>query len=60
MSSKKAGWWTYEPSKEEIIKLCQVKVAVDAWTQANQIKPWFILTGKDSSPSWFWVRESVK
>jgi hypothetical protein len=41
---------------EERIKLCQVKDAVESWTYANQIKPWFILKG-DSCPSWFWYKK---
>lgn len=31
-----------------------VQEAVEAWTRAYQIAPWFVLTG-DKSPSWFWV-----
>ena len=31
-----------------------VAEAVQAWTSAYGIAPWFILTG-DKSPSWFWV-----
>lgn len=41
---------------DEQRKLCQVKDAVDGWTMANCIRPWFIVT-KDKCPSWFWVRE---
>jgi len=43
----------------EIMKLCQVKDAVDAWTKTNQIKPWFITREfhwVNGSPSWFWVK----
>ena len=32
-----------------------VKEAVEAWTTAYEIKPWFVLRG-DRSPSWFWVK----
>ena len=31
-----------------------VREAVQAWTTAYAIDPWFVLTG-DRSPSWFWV-----
>jgi len=34
---------------------CHVEAAVTAWTQAYQIRPWFVLTG-DRSPSWFWLQ----
>ncbi|HUV42443.1 MAG TPA: class I SAM-dependent methyltransferase [Patescibacteria group bacterium] len=35
----------------------QVKFAVDAYTQANRIKNWYVI-GKDSDrcPSWFWIK----
>lgn len=37
----------------ERTKIIQVKDAVDGWTIANQIKPWFIT--KDLS--WFWIKK---
>jgi len=40
---------------KERIKLCQVKDAVESWTYANQIKPWFIVKN-DNCPSWFYVK----
>ena len=42
----------------ERIKLIQVKTAMDAWTLANRIKPWFATTATatDRSPSWFYVK----
>jgi len=45
-----------DATQEEIIKLCQAKDAVDAWTKTNQIKDWFVIN-KDASPSWFYVNE---
>lgn len=33
----------------------QVREAVDAWTAAYQIAPWYVLTG-DKSPTWLWVQ----
>ena len=45
----------------ERIKLCQVPDAIIGWTNANQIKPWFIMTarirGKKEVPSWLWVKQ---
>lgn len=43
----------------ERIKLIQVKTAMDAWTFANRIKPWFVTTATetDRSPSWFYVKK---
>jgi hypothetical protein len=32
-----------------------VREAVQAWTQAYRVAPWFVLTG-DRSPSWMWVQ----
>lgn len=43
------------PTRNEKLKLCQVKDAVLAWTKTNDIKPWFV-TGLDDCSSWFWVR----
>lgn len=40
----------------ESVRLCQVEDAVNAWTKANRISPWFVLDG-DSCPSYFWVKE---
>jgi hypothetical protein len=37
----------------EKLKLVQVKDAVNGWTRANQIKPWFLIDGF----TWFWVKE---
>ena len=48
--------WKKEMSKNERIKICQVRDAVDAWTKANHIKPWFCIDG-DKCPSFFWVRQ---
>ena len=46
---------------------CQVKPAVDSFTWAYQIKPWFVLGSRDKIPglkrdncrSWFWVKPYV-
>jgi len=40
----------------ETINTCQVKQAVDAYTDANKINPWFIF-GKqeDAADSWMWI-----
>jgi hypothetical protein len=40
---------------KEKIAVCQVKDAVDAYTLAYQINPWFV-TGADDMSSWFWVK----
>jgi hypothetical protein len=32
-----------------------VQEAVEAWTRAYAVAPWFVLTG-DKSPSWMWVK----
>jgi len=42
-------------SPREKVKLCQVKDAVEGWTYANQIKPWFVATN-DKCPAWFYVK----
>jgi hypothetical protein len=55
-SGKDVGWLSYEATEKEQMKLCQVKWAVDAYTNANKIAPWFI-TGRDKCPSFFWVKE---
>jgi len=35
----------------------QAKFAVDAYTQANRIKNWYVVgQGRDRSPSWFWIK----
>lgn len=34
---------------------CHVKDAVQGWTYAYEIAPWFVIRG-DKSPSWFWVK----
>jgi hypothetical protein len=39
----------------EKIKVCQVKDAVLAWVNANEISPYY-LTGADDCSSWFWVK----
>jgi len=44
--------WIPVANEEERIKLCQVKDAVESWTYANRIKPWFLTT--DSS--WLYVK----
>lgn len=38
--------------------LCQVKDAVQGWSYANRITPWFITRGDRRSPSWFWVKDA--
>lgn len=48
--------WRKTMPADKLKLLCQVKDAVDAWTKANEINPWFILT-HERSPSWFWVKE---
>lgn len=53
-----AKWVPRGISREEKIKLCQVKDAVRAWAGANRITPWFITKG-DSCPSWFWIKEEI-
>jgi hypothetical protein len=40
---------------KEKIRLIQVKDAVDGWTKANEIRPYFITRG-DGCPSWFWIK----
>lgn len=45
----------------EKMKLCQVKDAVNAWTNTNMIKPWFVTNEVDGEKrgggmSWFYVR----
>ncbi len=49
----------YPTDPIEKIRLCQVKNAVDGWTKAYGIKPWFITTPKEKErfPSWFWVKQ---
>jgi len=49
--------WSEITNRTERMKLCQAKDAVDAWTKANKIKPWFIVTGDNGYPSWFWVKQ---
>lgn len=44
----------YTRNKKKDYK-CHVKDVVQAWTYANDIKPWFI-TRADKSPSWFYVK----
>lgn len=34
-----------------------VKLAIDAWTEAYSIRPWFILT-QSRWPAWFWVKDA--
>jgi len=55
-SAERTPTLSYEPTQDEILRLCQVKDAVDAWTKSNQIQPWFVVT-KDKCPSWFWVKQ---
>jgi predicted O-methyltransferase YrrM len=55
-SSEKRGKIDYKATPEQIMKLCQVEDAVNGWTKANQIKPWFILID-DKCPSWYWVKQ---
>ena len=40
---------------KEKIMICGVKDAVHAWTNTNQIHPWF-LTGGDDYSTYFWVK----
>lgn len=47
--------WAFVNSREEKMKLCQVKDAVDAWVKTNDIHPWFLVKGP--CPSWFWVKK---
>lgn len=47
--------WVEDPTPEERMKLCQVKGAVDAWTEANRIPVWFITSGEKRT-SWLWVK----
>jgi hypothetical protein len=47
--------WAEVVNSYERMRLCQVKDAVDGWTKAHLIKPWFIMTN-DKCPSWFWVK----
>jgi len=54
-SSEKMYSLAYVPTRDEEIRLCQVKDAVLGWTKANEIKPWFVVIG-DKCPSWFWVK----
>ena len=39
-------------SDVELLKLVQVPEAVDGWTKANRIKPWFVLSDR----TWFYVK----
>lgn len=55
-SPDRREWDTKDMTPEDVIKLCQVKAAVDAWTKTNQIKQWFVIDG-DKCPSWFWIKE---
>jgi hypothetical protein len=48
--------WAAVANPYERMRLCQVKDAVDGWTKAHLIKPWFIMTN-DKCPSFFWVKE---
>lgn len=44
----------------ERISLCQVKTVVNAWTDVNKIKPWFITEedpGSSGGPSFLWVKQ---
>lgn len=50
------GWLIHNPTSEELLKLCQVDDAVIGWTNANRIKPWFLLSG-DKCKTWFWVKQ---
>ena len=56
VSTRENSWLPPTATEEDIMKLCQVKEAVDAWTKANRISPWFVFTN-DRSPSWWWVKE---
>ena len=48
--------WVQNATETDKNKLCQVKDAVDAWTKANKMNPWFITTG-DKCSTFFWVKE---
>ena len=45
--------WGGVSTYEQKLKLCQVPDAVDGWTNANKIKPWFLTTCN----SWFYVKQ---
>lgn len=47
-------WDSYGVGKD--LMLCQVRYAVDAWTAANKINPWFLCVG-DLCPTFFWIKE---
>ena len=47
-------YWVKIENETDRRKLCQVKYVVDAWTKANDIKPWFTI---DKGLSWFWVKK---
>jgi len=57
-SIDRAGWpdgsKLENGTPKEIMKLCQVKYAMDGWAKANQIK--FYVADKDKSPSWFYIK----
>jgi hypothetical protein len=56
----KIGLDRHEPTDLiDRMKLCQVKDAVNAWTKANQINPWFITSANDLDrfPSWFYIKQ---
>ena len=54
-NSSDGGYTVKGLTETEKFKLCQVKDVVNAWTKANQIKPWFVLNA-DKCPSFFWVK----
>jgi predicted O-methyltransferase YrrM len=37
--------------------LIQVKEVVHAYTEAFNVSPWFLMGAKESTQSWFWVKE---
>lgn len=55
-TSSTSNNWTEFVTDKDMIKLCQVKDAVDGWTKANNIQPWFVFT-YDKCPTFFWVKE---
>ena len=42
-------------TRQEELRVCQVKYAVDAWTAAHAISP-FYTTAQDDFSSWFWIK----
>jgi hypothetical protein len=52
----------YNQSRQSRKKLFGVVEAVQGWTSAYNVSPWFVCKGEwssvgDKTPSWFWVKE---